>query len=86
MEKMPCGTYSANAVYFGIGIIAYNLFVRLKLLNPLFLKHTIETFRWKFINMAGKIIKHSGNIILKIKTGLDKYIALLHLRQKIFYA
>ena len=86
MEKMPCGTYSANAVYFGIGIIAYNLFVRLKLLNPLFLKHTIETFRWKFINIAGKIIKHSGNIILKIKTDLDKYIALLHLRQKIFYA
>ena len=86
MEKMPCGTYSANAVYFGIGIIAYNLFAGLKLLNPLFLKHTIETFRWKFINMAGKIIKHSGNIILKIKTDLDKYIALLHLRRKIFYA
>ncbi len=27
--------------------------------------------------MAGKIIKHSVNIILKIKTDLDKYIALL---------
>lgn len=86
MEKMPCGTFLANAVYFGIGIISYNLFAGFKLLNPEFLKHTIKTFRWSFLNIAGKIIKHSCNIILKIKTDLDKFNTLLHLRQKIFYA
>jgi hypothetical protein len=86
MEKMPCGTFSANAVYFGIVILSYNFFAGFKLLNPEFLKHTIKTFRWKFINIAGKIIKHSGNIILKIKTEIDKFNVLLDLRQKIFYA
>ena len=50
------------------------------------INNTIKTFRWSFFNIAGKIIKRSGRIILKIKTDLDKYIALLHLRQKIFYA
>ena len=86
MENMPCGTFCANAVYFGIGILSYNLFIGFKSLNPLFLNNTIKTFRWSFFNIAGKIIKRSGRIILKIKTDLDKYIALLHLRQKIFYA
>ena len=86
MEKMPCGTFSANAIYFGIGILSYNLFTGFKLLNPGFLKHTIKTFRWKFINIAGRIIKHSGTVILKIKTDLDKFNTILHLRQKILYA
>ena len=56
-NNMPCGTFLANAVYFGIGIISYNLFAGFKLLNPEFLKHTIKTFRWSFLNIAGKIIK-----------------------------
>lgn len=86
MEKMPCGTFSANAFYFGIGILSYNLFAGFKLLNSEFLKWTIKTFRWKFINIAGKIIKHSGSIILRIKTEIDKFNVLLDLRQKIFYA
>ena len=86
MENMPCGTFGANAVYFGIGILSYNLFTGFKSLNPLFSNNTIKTFRWSFFNIAGKIIKRSGRIILKIKTDMDKYIALLHLRQKIFYA
>ena len=85
MENMPCGTFAANEVYFGIGILSYNLFIGFKSLNPLFLNNTIKTFRWSFFNIAGKIIKRSGRIILKIKTDMDKYIALLHLRQKIFY-
>ena len=86
MEHMPCGTFSANEVYFGIGILSYNLFIGFKSLNLLFSNTTVKTFRWSFFNIAGKIIKRSGRIILKIKTDMDKYIALLHLRQKIFYA
>jgi len=26
MERMPCGQFEANAVFFRIGILAYNLF------------------------------------------------------------
>ncbi len=83
MESMPCGTFSANEVYFAIGILSYNLFIGFKSLNPLFSNNTIKTFRWFFLNIAGKIIKHSGKIILKIKTDMDRFNTLLQLRQKI---
>ena len=33
MERMPCGQTHANAVYFRIGVIAYNLFVGFKRLS-----------------------------------------------------
>ena len=62
MESMPCGTFAANEAYFAIGVLSYNLFIGFKSLNPFFSNHTIKTFRWSFFNIAGKIIKHSGNI------------------------
>jgi len=31
MEYMPCGEYGANAVWFGIGVLAYNLFMATKM-------------------------------------------------------
>ncbi len=68
MERMPCGQTEANAVFFRIGVIAYNLFVGFKRLScpESWIKHTIATFRWKMIQVAGRIVKHSGNIFLKL--------------------
>jgi len=30
MDRLPCGTFAANAVFFRIGVLAYNLFVLFK--------------------------------------------------------
>lgn len=68
MEYMPCGTTQANAVFFRIGVIAYNLFklFQIKTLPLEWRKHTVQTIRWKFYQTAGKLIKHAGQMILKI--------------------
>lgn len=86
MERMPCGQTEANAVFFRIGVIAYNLFIGFKRLScPLsWVKHTIATFRWKMIQVAGRIVKHSGSIILKITDGLEKLELFLGIRWRIF--
>ncbi len=67
-ERMPCGQFSANAVFFRIGVIAYNLFIGFKRLScPEALRHhTIATFRWKLIQVAGRIVRHAGRVILKL--------------------
>ncbi|MCA9422831.1 MAG: hypothetical protein KC592_17565 [Nitrospira sp.] len=39
MERLPCGTFAANAVFFRIGVLAYNLFVLFKMLA---LPHGLE--------------------------------------------
>jgi len=62
MERMPCGQSYANAVFFRIGVIAYNLFIGFKRLScpESWMRHTISTFRWKIVEVAGRIVKHAG--------------------------
>jgi hypothetical protein len=59
MERMPCGQTHANAVFFRIGVIAYNLFIGFKRLScpESWARHTVATFRWKIVQVAGRIVK-----------------------------
>ena len=68
MDYMPCGEYGANAVWFGIGVLAYNLFMATKmyLFPENWLKKTIRTIRWQFIETSGKIVKHAKETVLKL--------------------
>jgi hypothetical protein len=69
MEYMPCGTTKANAVYFRIGVFAYNLFKLFKMavLPQDWAKHTVQTIRWKFYQTAGKLVAHAGQLWFKIR-------------------
>jgi hypothetical protein len=75
MERMPCGQFEANAVFFRIGVLAYNisrLFV-LKTLDESWHRHQVQTLRWKLYETAGKIVFHGGEVWLKVRrhmTGL----------------
>ena len=86
MERMPCGQTEANAVFFRLGVIAYNLFMGFKRLScpETWIKHTIATFRWKMIQVAGRIVKHSRSIILKIAAGMERLKLFVGIRQRIF--
>jgi len=68
MERMPCGTREANAVYFRIGALAYNLFhiFRDWALPGEWQKHQVSTVRWRFYEVAGKVVRHAGSIFLKV--------------------
>ena len=69
MEYMPCGTTKANAVFFRIGVLAYNLFRLFKMVAmPMeWTKHTVQTIRWKFYNTAGKLVQHAGQLWFKVR-------------------
>ncbi len=68
MERMPCGSFEANSMFFRIGVLAYNLFVLFKLLAlPASMKkHQVQTIRWRLYQTAGKIVKHAGALYLKV--------------------
>jgi len=68
MDHMPCGTFEANAMYFGLGVLAYNLHVLFKTmaLPQDWKSFQIETIRWRFYQVAGKVISHARNQILKV--------------------
>jgi len=74
MNWMPCGETSANAVFFRIGVIAYNLFLALKLfgLPVWWRKATIATARWKLYQVAAKVVHHAHQVILKLAISIEK--------------
>lgn len=78
-DQMPCGQTHANAVYFRIGVIAYNLFLGFKRLAcpEAWDRHTITTFRWKLVQLAGRIVRHAGQIVLKLAVEAD-LLKLVH--------
>ncbi len=86
MERMPCGQTHANAVFFRIGVIAYNLFIGFKRLScpESWMKHTIATFRWKMVQVAGRIVRHAGETVLKLMIDLEKLELFEEIRRKSF--
>jgi len=86
MERMPCGQSYANAVFFRIGVIAYNLFIGFKRLScpESWVKQTIATFRWKMVQIAGRIVKHAGKTVLKLMIDLEKLELFKRIRHKSF--
>lgn len=75
MEQMPCGEFEANAMYFAIGVLAYNLAERLKrqALPASYRTATVATLRWKVYRLAGKLVRHARLWVLQIKADLEKW-------------
>ena|SRR3989339_2175054 len=83
MDYAPSQELKANAVYFEIGVLAYNLTVAVKklFLEESWAKKTIATLRWQLIFIAGKVIEHGRQLFLKIESA---YFELLkNIRAKI---
>jgi hypothetical protein len=75
MEQMPCGQFEANAVYFAVGVLAYNLAQRLKrqVLPVAYRRVTVATLRWKVYRLAGKLVRHARGWMLQIKADGEKW-------------
>jgi len=69
MERMPCGDFGANAMFFRIGTLAYNLFVLFKqlALSAEWKSCQVRTLRWRLYQAAGKVVRHAGQVILKVQ-------------------
>jgi Transposase DDE domain group 1 len=78
MEQMPCGQWEANALYFAIGVLAYNLAQLLKrrVLPASYRSATLATLRWKVYRLAGKLVRHARGLILQIKADTEKWLLL----------
>ena len=75
MEQMPCGEFGANAMYFAIGVLAYNLAQVLKrwALPEGYRTVTVATLRWKVYRLAAKLVRHARGWVLRIKADLEKW-------------
>lgn len=84
MEQMTSGDFRANALWFGLGVLASNLVQGMKLLflDPEWKSKTIATLRWQLIQVAGRLIRHGRRLILRLAASLEKYSLLVELRRR----
>jgi hypothetical protein len=86
MEWMPCGESYANAVFFRIGVIAYNLFLAMKLLAlpGWYRAFTIQTVRWRLYQIAGAVVRHAHQLLLKLRAPMDKVVLFCKFRLRCY--
>ena len=86
MERMPCGQSYAHAVFFRIGVLAYNLFIGFKRLccPESWMKQPIGTFRWKIVQVAGRMVRHAGETVLKLMIDLQTLGLFREIRKRSF--
>ncbi len=72
MERMPSGDTQANAVFFRIGVLPCNLFLLFRglILSETFERPQIQTVRWQVCQVAGKVVRHAGALLLKVAEDL----------------
>ena len=85
MEQMTSGDYRANTVWFGLGVLTYNLTLACKLL---FLDaerktKTVATLRWQLIQTAGRLVRHGRRLVLRLAASWEKFQLYLRIRARL---
>lgn len=67
-ERLPCGQFAANALYFHLCVTAYNLFVLLRhSLPPEWHACRAPTCRWRVVALAAKVVSHARRVVPKFR-------------------
>ncbi len=84
LERVPCGETWANAVWFRLGVIAYTLVVGFRRLAcpPAWARHTISTLRWRLLQVAGRIVRHGGQVVLRLVVEAERLALLRGIRRQ----
>ena len=74
-NTLPCSDFQANALYFHISALSYNLFALMRQLLPQGLAHhRVKTIRWRLYGIAAKIVRTARQLYIKTT---QKYQTLL---------
>lgn len=81
----PCGRFGANAAWFRIGMLAYNV---LSAMKQLALPPSMETarpkrMRFSLFHLAGRITTHAGKLVLKISELAERLAQLVQTRRRL---
>jgi hypothetical protein len=81
MERMPCGQFEANALFFAIGVLAYNLY---KLFEKWVLPEGYRrvracTVRYRLYAVAGKVVRTGRSLVLKVREAVLEEFRLIRL-------
>ena len=81
-DTLPCSDFNANALYFLISALSFNLFALMRQLLPEELaSHRAMTIRWRLYAIAAKVVKTGRQLFVKLQakhqTLLEQVLAAL---------
>lgn len=85
MDHMPCREFGANAMYFGVGVLTYNLMIAKKhmVIQEGMEGNTLATLRWNLMQIPAWIVNHANRLTLKIATTVDKFNHYVRMMRRI---
>jgi Transposase DDE domain group 1 len=76
---VSCGSFQANAIFFAIGVLTYNLYLgfRSRALGSGWERSQVQTVRWRLYQTGAKIVRHGRQMFLKVGAAmLDMFAAI----------
>ena len=84
-DTLPCSDFNANAFYFLLSALSYNLFALMRQLLPEELAHhRAITMRWRLYAMAAKVVKTARQLYIKLQEKNKSSLAQVLLALKEF--
>jgi hypothetical protein len=84
---LPSGCFGANAAWWGIMVLAYNLNSLMKrlMLPQGWAPKRLKAIRFGFINLAGRVMSHARQLIIRLSGGHPAYELLIEVRRRLRY-
>lgn len=86
LDRFPCGEFHANWAYLSIGMLAYNLvsWIKRLALPGLHKKKLLKRLRYRFFNVAARVVHHGRYRILKFARGLHRLTEIREAYERIW--
>ena len=80
LDRFPCREFHANGAYLLIGMLAYNLvnWIKRLALPGMHKKRLLKAVRYRFFNVAARVIHHGRYMILSFARGMHRCIDLCY--------
>ena len=86
LRFVPCGQFEANALYYSIGILTFNLLklMQMMVLPESQLKRTVLSLRRGFFRMVAKVTSSKRRWELQVDKHIEHIRQIIRVREKIW--
>jgi len=85
LDRFPCQEFHANWAYLTIGMLAYNIvnWIKRLALPSMYKKKLIKALRYRFFNVAARIVRHGRYIVMKLAQGIHRFTDIAYAYERI---
>lgn len=85
LDRFPCQEFHANWAYLTIGMLAYNIvnWIKRLALPSMYKKRLIKALRYRFFNVAARIVRHGRYIVMKLAQGIHRFTDISYAYEQI---